>query len=92
MPTRSPTDTERAANCNATEQSPLLTSQSRNHHRPAHLRLLSSGSLAGRFSTEERALGVSGVDVGERLPYNDYSTIDWLHDLVCHLRHFITAI
>jgi len=25
---------------------------------------------------------MAGSTVGERLPYNDYSTIDWLHDLV----------
>ncbi|OCK80268.1 chloride channel-like protein 3 [Lepidopterella palustris CBS 459.81] len=25
---------------------------------------------------------MSGSTVGERLPYNDYTTIDWLHDLV----------
>ncbi|KAF2472014.1 chloride channel-like protein 3 [Lindgomyces ingoldianus] len=25
---------------------------------------------------------LSGSTVGERLPYNDYTTIDWLHDLV----------
>jgi chloride channel 3/4/5 len=33
-------------------------------------------------SKEEQELGSSTV--GERLPYNDYTTIDWLHDLVCH--------
>lgn len=31
-------------------------------------------------SKEEQALGQATV--GERLPYNDYTTIDWLHDLV----------
>ena len=31
-------------------------------------------------SVEEIALG--GSTVGERLAYNDYTTIDWLHDLV----------
>lgn len=31
-------------------------------------------------SKEEQML--SGSTVGERLPYNDYTTIDWLHDLV----------
>ncbi|KAJ2898167.1 hypothetical protein MKZ38_004133 [Zalerion maritima] len=42
----------------------------------------SSVSLASSttFSTDERAL--SGLGVGERLPYNDYTTIDWVHDLV----------
>ena len=31
-------------------------------------------------SKDEQALG--GTAIGERLPYNDYTTIDWLHDLV----------
>lgn len=25
---------------------------------------------------------LNGSTIGERLPYNDYTTIDWLHDLV----------
>lgn len=33
------------------------------------------------ISKEETLLGETAV--GERLPYNDYTTIDWLHDLVC---------
>ncbi|KPI34797.1 H(+)/Cl(-) exchange transporter 3 [Cyphellophora attinorum] len=32
------------------------------------------------MSKEEQALGETSV--GERLPYNNYTTIDWLHDLV----------
>lgn len=35
---------------------------------------------SSQLSKEELALGESAV--GERLPYNDYTTIDWLHDLV----------
>lgn len=35
---------------------------------------------SSHLSKEELALGESAV--GERLPYNDYTTIDWLHDLV----------
>jgi chloride channel 3/4/5 len=31
-------------------------------------------------SKEELALGETAI--GERLPYNDYTTIDWLHDMV----------
>jgi hypothetical protein len=31
--------------------------------------------------TKEEA-ELKGSTVGERLPYNDYTTIDWLHDLV----------
>ena len=36
--------------------------------------------LLSHVSKEEIAL--SETPVGERLPYNDYTTIDWLHDLV----------
>jgi chloride channel 3/4/5 len=36
--------------------------------------------LSSAVSKEEQALG--GTAIGERLPYNDYMTIDWLHDLV----------
>ena len=38
-------------------------------------------SIIGSYvSKDEQAL--SSAPVGERLPYNDYTTIDWLHDLV----------
>ena len=36
--------------------------------------------LSSHVSKEEQAL--FDTSVGERLPYNDYTTIDWLHDLV----------
>lgn len=36
--------------------------------------------ISSAVSKEEQALG--GTAIGERLPYNDYTTIDWLHDLV----------
>lgn len=36
--------------------------------------------VSSHVSKEEQALGETAV--GERLPYNDYTTIDWLHDLV----------
>ncbi|KAL1646930.1 hypothetical protein SLS58_003066 [Diplodia intermedia] len=35
---------------------------------------------ASRSKNERRLMAASTV--GERLPYNDYATIDWLHDLV----------
>lgn len=38
--------------------------------------------LSSRLSKDERTLHASTGSVGERLPYNDYTTIDWLHDLV----------
>ncbi|KIX08157.1 uncharacterized protein Z518_02813 [Rhinocladiella mackenziei CBS 650.93] len=39
-----------------------------------------SSVISSHVSKEEQALGETAV--GERLPYNDYTTIDWLHDLV----------
>jgi chloride channel 3/4/5 len=36
--------------------------------------------ISSHVSREELALG--GTAVGERLAYSDYTTIDWLHDLV----------
>ena len=36
--------------------------------------------LSSHLSKEEQLLSAEAV--GERLPYNDYTTIDWLHDLV----------
>ncbi|KAL8839047.1 MAG: hypothetical protein Q9176_004723 [Flavoplaca citrina] len=36
--------------------------------------------LSTHVSKEEQLLATTSV--GERLPYNDYTTIDWLHDLV----------
>jgi chloride channel 3/4/5 len=37
-------------------------------------------AVSSAISKDEQALG--GTAIGERLPYNDYTTIDWLHDLV----------
>lgn len=39
-----------------------------------------SSIVSSHVSKEEQVL--AGTAVGERLPYNDYTTIDWLHDLV----------
>jgi chloride channel 3/4/5 len=36
--------------------------------------------ISSYITKEEQLLGETAV--GERLPYNDYTTIDWLHDLV----------
>lgn len=43
-----------------------------------------SSIISSHVSKEEQEL--AGTAVGERLPYNDYTTIDWLHDLVCPSR------
>jgi len=36
--------------------------------------------ISSHLSRDELAFG--GTAVGERLAYNDYTTIDWIHDLV----------
>lgn len=36
--------------------------------------------ISSHLTKEEQLLSDSSI--GERLPYNDYTTIDWLHDLV----------
>ena len=36
--------------------------------------------ISSHVSRDEQMLRETAV--GERLPYNDYTTIDWLHDLV----------
>ena len=40
--------------------------------------------ISSHLSKTEEAMLASAT--GERLPYNDYTTIDWLHDLVCLLQ------
>ena len=42
--------------------------------------------ISSHVSKAEQAL--SATPVGERLPYNDYTTIDWLHDLVSKLSFY----
>jgi hypothetical protein len=44
------------------------------------VRKLSAYSIHSHLSKEEQLLGETSI--GERLPYNNYTTIDWLHDLV----------
>jgi chloride channel 3/4/5 len=44
----------------------------------------SACTVSSILSKEEQQLVDSTV--GERLPYNDYTTIDWLHDLVQPLK------
>lgn len=39
-----------------------------------------SSIVKSHTSVDEQAL--AGSTVGERLAYNDYTTIDWMHDLV----------
>ena len=44
----------------------------------------STCTVSSTLSKEEQQLFDSTI--GERLPYNDYTTIDWLHDLVQPLK------
>ena len=67
----------------ATERTKLLHSyQAANDRRlSAVLQEEDARSFIGsHVSKDEQAL--ASAPVGERLPYNDYTTIDWLHDLV----------
>jgi chloride channel 3/4/5 len=64
---------------NSNEHTHLLPAQDRRlsslqQHGDAH------SFISSHLSKEEQLL--SETAVGERLPYNDYTTIDWLHDLV----------
>lgn len=43
---------------------------------------LESQLAPSAVSKSEQALHLLSKSIGERLPYNDYTTIDWLHDLV----------
>jgi chloride channel 3/4/5 len=66
----------------AGEQTPLLHSNrlsqlQHEHDEEAH------SIVSSTLTKEEQQL--AGSTVGERLPYNDYTTIDWLHDLVLEL-------
>jgi chloride channel 3/4/5 len=60
-----------------------LSGHRRSSHRINELNEASS-TISSHVSKEEQEL--AGTAVGERLPYNDYTTIDWLHDLVCPIR------
>lgn len=66
----------------ADERSHLLPSKVRQRSRLQSIaNEIDGASIASsQVSKEEHALGDTAV--GERLPYNDYTTIDWLHDLV----------
>lgn len=46
-------------------------------------------STISSYVTKEEQL-LSATSIGERLPYNDYTTIDWLHDLVSYVRTYMT--
>ncbi|KAG4425655.1 hypothetical protein IFR04_001117 [Cadophora malorum] len=52
----------------------------RNRKQSALSREEATSIISSHVSKEEQEL--AGTAVGERLPYNDYTTIDWLHDLI----------
>ncbi|KAE9376978.1 hypothetical protein N431DRAFT_368483 [Stipitochalara longipes BDJ] len=56
-----------------------LSRRRRSSQRPNDVDEASS-IISSHVSKEEQEL--AGTAVGERLPYNDYTTIDWLHDLI----------
>lgn len=60
-----------------TETSPLLGDPS-----TAYPEGDAESQLSSAISKDEQAVHLSSKAIGERLPYNDYTTIDWLHDLV----------
>ena len=62
-----------------TEGSPLLRHGSGN--QPSQL-TRSSNSIDKDPETTAEEVKMADTAVGERLKYNDYTTIDWLHDLV----------
>ncbi|KAL8948397.1 MAG: hypothetical protein Q9222_005412 [Ikaeria aurantiellina] len=68
----------------ATERSRLLPHTPQLAHDRRLSTILQNGDAESIISThvskEEQLLAATSV--GERLPYNDYTTIDWLHDLV----------
>jgi chloride channel 3/4/5 len=69
-----------AANAEIEEQAPLLPQLLSNHHLFSTLHSDTRSLLSSHVSKDEQAL--ASTSIGERLPYNDYTTIDWLHDLV----------
>jgi hypothetical protein len=65
------------------ENTPLLDPERASDRRLSRLIQkddAASSIVKSHASVDEQAL--SGSTVGERLAYNDYTTIDWLHDLV----------
>jgi len=61
------------------EQTPLLRPNRQSHMQHEQDEETQS-IISSSVMKEERELDASSV--GERLPYNDYTTIDWLHELV----------
>ncbi|KAK3168834.1 hypothetical protein OEA41_005282 [Lepraria neglecta] len=65
----------------ATERTKLLYHAANDRRLSAVQQEEESQSLIGSHMSKDE-LALHDSPVGERLPYNDYTTIDWLHDLV----------
>lgn len=72
-----------------TERTPLLTHEGEHQSQQLHESSSSSSMNKDPEATAEE-VKMADTAVGERLKYNDYTTIDWLHDLVQRLMN--TAI
>ncbi|KAK0267936.1 hypothetical protein LTR35_015868 [Friedmanniomyces endolithicus] len=70
----------------SSERSPLLHPHDGHvqytDHRLSKLKQDEEASSIVKSHVTREEQKMSGTSVGERLPYNDYTTIDWLHDLV----------
>ena len=67
----------------ATERTHLLYPTANDRRLSAVQQDAEASSIVDSHVTKEEAALASST-VGERLPYNDYTTIDWLHDLVVY--------
>ncbi|KAL9029537.1 MAG: hypothetical protein Q9196_002234 [Gyalolechia fulgens] len=65
----------------ASERTHFLSHAAQDRRLSAVQRELDAESLVSTHISKEEQL-LSTTSIGERLPYNDYTTIDWLHDLV----------
>lgn len=65
-----------------TQNAPDETSALLSHRSASYSEGDVESQLPSAVSKGEQALHLSSKAIGERLPYNDYTTIDWLHDLV----------
>ncbi|KAL8661156.1 MAG: hypothetical protein Q9202_005871 [Teloschistes flavicans] len=65
----------------ATERTHLLPHSAHNRRLSAVQHEADADSLISTHVSKEEQL-LAATSIGERLPYNDYTTIDWLHDLV----------
>ena len=62
------------------EATPLLRAENAQERRTSQIDEEASSIINSHVSIGEQKMGESTI--GERLPYPNYSTIDWLHDLV----------